>query len=387
MRRLGPLLALLLAVPPAAQPTAARLADRIVAVALFAGAQAVSFRPFGAFRVIDQATGEITKLESGREYKVEADASRGRAELIFGPHLFRGPTRLLPGQPGEYVEIGERRYSGNLLFRPNKDRTVTVVDEMGVEEYLFGVLPHEMSPDWPLEALKAQAVVSRSYALASLGGKDGGTFDLTDDDTTQLYTGLDGSTERVKQAVRDTAGQVLTWKGQPLKAFFHSTCAGHTADARDVWGREAPEPLKGVRDRWCRISPYSDWTATFTAEDIRKALARHGVMVGSVEDVSKGSVGTGGWLRTIRVRDSRGWHAVDANDFRLWLGPREMKSVKLRSIRRKWWSSSFTFTGRGYGHGVGLCQWGARAQAQAGFGYKDILSHYFPGAKLETFTE
>lgn len=373
---------------PAARADAGggRKADRLVAVALFAKAPSVALKAMGAFRVVDQSSGEIAPLVSGREYKVEAERGKdGKARLLFGPHLFSGAARLLPGKEGEFVAIGERRYRGNLLFRPNLDGTVTVVDELGLEEYLFGVLPHEMSPDWPLEALKAQAVVSRTYALERLGRGADAAFDLTDDATTQVYTGVTTESEAVRQAVRATGGRILTYSGKPLTAYFHSTCGGHTAGAHDVWGGPDPKPLRGVRDHWCKVSPHYRWEAYFGRDDILAALNRNGVAAARLDDVREGDRGAAGWLTNLRVKTERGWKRVSANHFRLWMGPKDLKSVRFDSIRRR--KKGFEFEGRGYGHGVGLCQWGTRAQAEGGRGYEAILAHYFPGAKLGRLPE
>lgn len=372
---------LALAAGAAADPGAARLADRLVAVALFPKTASVSFVPNGRFRAVDQSSGELKDLASGTEYKVEAEVGKdGKARLLFGPHLFGGPARLLPGQPDEFVAIGERKYRGNLLFRPNADATVTVVDELGIEEYLFGVLPHEMSPDWPLEALKAQAVVSRTYALQRLGRGGDGAYDLTDDASSQVYTGITVESERVRSAVRATAGRILTYGGKALPSYFHSTCGGHTAGSADVWGGAEPPPLKGVRDRWCRISPHYRWEAYFSSDDIRAALQKNGFPVVRLDDIREGTHGSAGWLSDLRVKTEKGWRRIPANKFRLWVGPRDLKSMRIDRVKRR--KKGYEFSGRGYGHGVGMCQWGARAQAEDGKGYLDILGHYFPGASL-----
>ena len=376
------------AADPAARADAGdeRRADRLVAVALFSKTASVSFRPEGSFRAVDQSTGELATLDSGRDYKVEAEKGKdGKVRLLFGPHLFGGSARLLPGNAEEFVSIGERRYRGNLLFRPNPDATITVVDELGLEEYLFGVLPHEMSPDWPLEALKAQAVVSRTYALARLGKGQDEAFDLTDDAYSQVYTGVTTESEAVRKAVRATSGRILTYAAKPLPAYFHSTCGGHTAGSNDVWGGAEPEPLKGVRDTWCKVSPHYRWEAYFRREDILSALNRNGFTVARLEDLREGDRGSAGWLTNVRVKTERGWTRVPANKFRLWLGVKELKSVRFDSVRRR--KKGFDFEGRGYGHGVGLCQWGARAQADAGRSFEEILGHYFPGAALARIKE
>lgn len=385
MRRLAPALLLALAGAAGAGPTAERRADRIIAVGILSSVPQVGFKPSGSFQAIDQATGELTRLESGREYKVEAEAAGAKPGLLFGPHLFKGQARLLPGRPDDFVTIGERKYRGNLVFRPNTDGTLTVIDELGVEEYLFGVLPHEMSPEWPEEALKAQAVVSRTFALNNLGRNEESGFDLTDDTLSQVYTGLTTESERVRKAVRATSGQTLTWAGRALKAYFHSTCGGHTSDSSEVWGGEGSTPLHGVKDSWCKASPHYRWEAYFPRADILAALNRNGFQALRLDDVREGERGAAGWLKFIRLKTENGWKNLGANQFRLWLGVKELKSMRLESIRRR--RKGFTFEGRGYGHGVGLCQWGARGQAEAGRSYKEILSHYFPGAKIEEGVE
>ncbi|MBI2362857.1 MAG: SpoIID/LytB domain-containing protein [Elusimicrobia bacterium] len=255
-----------------------------------------------------------------------------------------------------------------------------MVDELGIEEYLFGVLPHEMSPDWPEEALKAQAVVSRSFALASLGRHEASGFDLTDDDRSQLYTGLTTESERVRAAVRATSGEVLQSAGRSFQPYFHSTCGGHTSDSSEVWGGAKVKPLRGVKDSWCKASPHYRWDAYLAKEDILAGLNRNGTPAGRIDDIREGTRGAGGFLKDLRLKTDGSWSRVGANQFRLWMGVQQLKSVRLDSVRRL--RKGFEFSGRGYGHGVGLCQWGARGQAEAGRRYREILSFYFPGASV-----
>jgi len=354
--------------------------EPIIAVGIAHRVRKLALRPEGRFSLIDQSTGIMEQLEPGREYTVEGD-SRGR--VVFGPYLFMGTTRLLPGKAAEFVIIGERRFSGNLVFQANPDKTVTVIDELGIEDYLRGVLPKEMSPDWPMEALKAQAVVSRTFALNNLGKYSASGYDLSDDAHSQMYSGLTVQSVRVDKAVRATRGQVLSYRGERIPAYFHSCCGGHTTDPAAVWGgaNKTPRPLRGVADRSCRDSPHFRWRAYFRLSDILRVLQKRGWNAARLEDMRPGRRSGSGWLSDLRIKVDGAWKRIGANTLRLWLGPQQLKSAKITAIKRR--KKGFEFFGGGYGHGVGLCQWGARAQADEGKRYPAILESYFPGAELE----
>lgn len=358
--------------------THARVSE-VVAVGIARSVPRIRVRPHGKFSVIDQATGEMKELESGKIYTVEGDEGK---QVVFGPHLFMGPLRLLPGAPGQYVTVNNRKYGGNLVFQGNADETITVIDEIDIEDYLLGVIPKEMSPSWPLEALKAQAVVARTFALNNLGKYSEKGYDLRDDSISQMYAGLTSISPRVKRAVDETRGQTLFYAGKRLPTYFHSSCGGHTTDPQSVWGGpgKSPRPLRGVRDRYCRLSPHQKWKAYFRTSDILRVLQRRGLNAGRLDAMRKGTGSRSGYLANIKLRLDRAWKVLSANKLRLWLGAAELKSVRIDKIRRR--RKGFEFYGRGYGHGVGLCQWGTRAQAERGHDYETILSFYFPGSHM-----
>jgi len=355
-----------------------RVSDSIIQVGLANRARSVVLRMEGSFHAVDLHNGERHPLKRGELYEFHSDKS-GR--IHFGDIPLSGAVRLLPDGHEDYVKLGDKRYRGNMLLKPGDGGTVTVVNELGLEEYLYGVLAKEMSPDWPLEALKAQAVVARTWALNNLGKYSELGYDLTDDVRSQIYSGLDAEAERAQQAVRATAGQVLSYKGKLLTVFFHACCGGHTAPAAAVWGGiGTPKPLRGVKDKHCARSPHYKWSAYFANDDILGALNDHGLDFERLDALRPGKRDASGWLKDIRVRCGRKTRTVKANDLRTWLGPTELKSAQIwRIIRRK---KGYEFVGRGYGHGVGLCQWGAYAQAEQGRSYRKILAHYFPGATI-----
>lgn len=358
-----------------------RVSDSIVQIGILRQANRVNLRAIGTVMAVDQKNGDTYELEPSTDYLLTAGSGR---TLQLGPHRFQGQFRLAPTTSNGYVQLGPKKYRGSLLVRSNGG-SLTVVNEVGIEEYIEGVLPAEMSNQWPYEALKAQAVVARSFALANLDKFRAQGFDLSDDNRSQAYGDIDKFTPQTSRAVRETQGQVLTWNGKILSTFFHSCCGGHTGSVGTIWGSltAAPKPLRGVSDRFCVLSPEYNWDAYFATDDIAAALQKHGVPVTKIQGVRVGQYDySSGYMKTIRVKANRKWIEIRANDFRNWIGNRDFKSTKvIRIVSQR---HGYHFFGRGYGHGVGLCQWGAKIMAEKGKSYQSILKFYFPGAKLET---
>ncbi|MBI4060401.1 MAG: SpoIID/LytB domain-containing protein [Elusimicrobia bacterium] len=295
-------------------------------------------------------------------------------------------TRLLPG-PGARIRVGPNTYRGALILRLDPGQTVTIVEEVEVEEYLEGVLPHEMNPDWPLEALKAQAVVARTFTYANMGKfrKDG--FDLTADTRSQVYKGMTAINENVRAAVRQTRGEVLGWKGRLLRVYYHACCGGATTDAGAAWGGEGeiPRPLKGVRDPWCAASPHMKWIAYFAWADLTAAISERRMLNSPLQSLRIGARDAAGYVRTFLAKSGGETVELKAAELRGSLGAGEMKSVRIKRLNLL--KKGVEFIGGGSGHGVGLCQWGARLQAEKGRGYAKILLFYFPGAELSEVDE
>jgi stage II sporulation protein D len=291
-------------------------------------------------------------------------------------------TRLVP-LGGALIKVGPDRHRGTLILRLDPGQTVTVIEEIGLEDYLEGVLPYEMDPDWPLEALKAQAVVARSFAYANRGkfSKDG--FDLTADTRSQMYRGVSAVNARVRQAVKETRGEVLGWHGQLLRVYYHACCGGATENAAEAWGgdpKDTPRPLRGVKDPWCRISPHMHWTAYFAWQDLMTAIQERENLPGPLKSLRIGHRDLAGYVTTFIGRAGRRSVTVKSTDLRSGLGAGELKSTRIARVVVK--KKGVEFIGAGSGHGVGLCQWGARAQAEKGRSYEQILRFYFPGADL-----
>lgn len=264
---------------------------------------------------------------------------------------------------------------------------------MSIDDYLVGVVTAELAvggeaADARARMLEVQAILSRTYALASRGRHAREGFDLCSTTHCQLYRVPadpdDAAARAAEEAIRRTSNQVLTYQGRPIQALFHSDCGGHTSDADAVWGGP-PEPyLRGVDDAFCRRVGNGEWDWSVTTTELERALdadARTRT-VGRVESVRIVEVDAGG--RAARVRIEPDGPTVLGDTLRSAVmrrfGPRSLRSTRF-SVSRA--GNRLVFEGAGNGHGAGLCQTGALARARAGHEVTAILRHYFPGARVD----
>ncbi len=367
----------------AAPAARALYTPRLIQIEIFRGQRELSVTLQGRFALRGDAADLSPILVPRKTYSVEVEGG----ELRFGSYHLGRTAHLTPMDPGLLAAINGHKYQGNLSFKLESDETFTVVDELGVEDYLLGVLPREMETDWPLEALKAQAVVARTFAYVNLGKYRKSGFDLTSDTRSQVYGGVGPGSEAVRQAVSQTSGEVLGYQGELLASYYHSCCGGHTADYATVWGRgiSAPRPLRGVRDRYCPRSPLARWTAFIPVDDVLAALQSKHLIGGKLQYFRPGKRDSAGYVRSFTAKVGGEMLSVDAEEFRKSVGATELRSLRVGSVRLR--RGGVEFSGSGSGHGVGLCQWGARLQAERGRGYEQILEYYFPGSTLSVVDE
>jgi stage II sporulation protein D len=196
-----------------------------------------------------------------------------RVEVASGEmRTLADPVRFVRGS--RFLELGGRAYRGQLLVR-SSGGTLSAVNHVGLEEYLYGVVPDEMPPSWHMEALKAQAVAARSYAVVSR--RSSGVFDLFSDTRSQVYGGMPSEEARTNAAIDATAGQVVLAEGRVAHTFFHSTSGGRTAAIHDVWNSDPISYLVSVPDPYDRLSPYHRWGPyRFTAASLARRLGSTG---------------------------------------------------------------------------------------------------------------
>jgi len=268
-----------------------------------------------------------------------------------------------------YVWIGDRWYRGRTQVVPTS-KGLTAINYVDLEQYLYSVLGAEMSSNWPLEALKAQAVAARSYALNKVYTNRNPIYDVDDTTTYQVYKGLETEASTTHQAVEATAGQVMTYGGQVILAVFHSASGGHTENVEDIWASPLPY-LRGVPD-YDAGAPVYEWTKDFSSVELSGKISG----VGNIIEMTPERVTPQGRIITMRVKGTGGSRSVSGKDLRKVLGLRST----LFSVEPTGYG--FHIRGRGFGHGLGLSQWGAHNLALQGFDYQQILAHYYQNATL-----
>lgn len=282
------------------------------------------------------------------------------------------------------VEVGKRKYHNAIQVLKNPAGSLTVVNEIEVEDYLKGVLPWESNPDWPLEALKAQAVVSRTYALFENIENRDFPFSLGSDVGSQVYGGKSIEKSMTSRAVEKTTGEILTYQGKIFPAFFHSTCGGRTSRADYEW-KVVPHPcLMGVECSFCTASKHYAWREEFLRDELQRLLAKRGHSVEGIKEIRPEKLDPSGRARFFVIEHAKGSLKLTANEFRLALGADRMRSTRVRIQRL---GDNFLMEGRGWGHGVGMCQFGAKRLAELGYPYRDILRYYYPASEIRNLSD
>nr|WP_275579370.1 SpoIID/LytB domain-containing protein [Halanaerobacter jeridensis] len=256
----------------------------------------------------------------------------------------------------------------------NKKQTITVVNKVKMADYLASVIGSEIDPKWPEAALRAQAVVARTYALRNLNSYLSQGYHLSNTIYSQVYKGHRVTTPKVYQAVKDTAGQVLTYRGELISAVYHSNAGGKTAQGAVIWGGETPY-LQSV-DSKDYDAPNYQWQKKYSREELKKILSSKGIKISKIDRIGLQGLGPSGRAEKVVINDGQQEVSVDSSKFRFWLN---LRSTKFSMER---YEQGYVFIGKGWGHGVGMSQWGAYQMAKEGSTYQEILHHYYQNTKL-----
>jgi len=351
---------------------------------------------------IDRGSTWTLRAEVGR---IMAFDEKGRRRGAVADTLFAfsddpqsGPL-MLEGKP----------YRGELLLYLSSGR-LCAVDVVDLESYLRAVVPVELGSLTPatFEAVKAQAVAARSYTLSSYGHAPDRGFDVFDSVEDQVYGGMAVERPVCSQAVDETRGVVAVYNGRPIRAYYCSTCGGHTASPDEVWG-QAPVPyLHGVRDEtdkvsrpFCRASPFYQWSEQWSGREFESMLARSlprmkpewsAARLGPLRAMSIRGRSSSNRVACLRLEFRHGLVELNGDEIRWALrrpGSGEaLRSALLTSLEcrlRRGRIDRVRIQGQGYGHGVGMCQFGAIGMAQAGYSCEQILRFYYQGAQLKRY--
>ena len=336
-----------------------------IRVALFKGAE--TLRIDGTGVLLTDGSGLPLRLEMPLEVKRTRDGISVNGRTVQGL-VASAPVR---------VTVNGKGYRG-LLEVSALDRGLLVINELPLEEYLIGLINCEISSAWPMEAVKAQAVIARSYAVYQKQARRGAPYQLESSVMDQVYEGCDVEDSRAARGVQESAGEVLSYDGKVIQAFYHSNCAGHTESSERVWGLSIPY-LRGVPCQYCQTANPSKWEQTIPLKKVEASLRGAGFQVSGIRELKVQSRNESGRVQEVAVVSGQGRILVPSVAFRKALGYGIVKST---NFELKLSGEDCQVWGVGSGHGVGLCQWGAKQRAGDGFSYREILSYYYPGVTL-----
>ncbi len=350
----------------------------------------------------------IQKDKEKLTYYINGD----RSKLI---HLPKDRNIIVSTRDPRGIWLGKRRYAGELRVL-NSFNTIKVVNHLGLEKYLQSVVGSEMPKTWPLEALKAQAVAARTYALNQLKGKD--YYDVDSSVSNQVYLGIEAETPRIRRAVRATRSLVITYKGKLIDAVFHSSSGGRTEESSFIWGRFMPY-LVSVED-FDQESPHFSWSKKIDSKTLQKLFPE----IGGVNTIRTLEQTTTNRVQKIKIYGPYGAKIISGKRLRSIL---DLKSTLVKfkilssnqkenssnnffieSVKKKISLNKFNLVnskkniqfhqldslpelpeinyllveGSGSGHGAGMSQWGAKGLAERGNNFRRILRHFYTGVNI-----
>ncbi|WP_428898386.1 stage II sporulation protein D [Parelusimicrobium proximum] len=332
-------------------------------------------------QVISQ--GPMIIMDGKKKYKVPAGGTFNILAFADGNvkagSIKTKNTLVIYPYESEGFTIKNSKYNGNLYVIPAKGK-FNVVEEVELEDYLYGVLPYEMSYSWPIEALKSQAVAARTYTVKTLQNPVAKNYDLYSDVRSQMYKGAGTVYPSVKKAVDETNGEVLKYKDNLFFTYYHANSGGHTDPL--PWGGadQKIKPLAGAASPTCKTSKNYSWTADIPRTSIRTFINKRN-LGGTLTAITVSKKSSSGRATQLTIKTDKGSIRTTCQDFRMAVGSTKLKSCLINSIKIQ--KSTVRFTGNGYGHGTGMCQDGAKGMAEKGDDYKKILLHYYPGSKIE----
>jgi len=374
------------------------------------------------FSAVPPSSTRIAVLTSDGKVKLMYDSATGAFRIY--PRKEKSPSLFRINGDSKKV------YRGGVEVLRQTGSDLTVINVLPLEEYLYGVVPGEIGASSPVEALKAQAVAARTYTINNLSKYKHLNFNLCTTTYSQVYKGYSVEHPATNKAIDDTKGEIVTYNGKPAAVFYFSSSGGKTEDVKNVWGSDGYPYLASVDDPYeSGTSWHYNWQVSYTAQKIGEIMADRGFNLGNIvgvyitkrseagratEVVVKGTKGervyTNSNTRAFLSLDSQWYDITTDSDVSVLTASGSSVNTQLNGkkvltasgvntinttgslsvegsggVKKKVPTvpTTYIFTGKGWGHAVGMSQEGAKGMADAGFTYKEILTHYFTGTKVE----
>jgi len=394
-------------------------------IASFGDSYKIYSKEFSTF-----ALAENYKNSMSNVFNVELETKK-IANKIF---LYNGSINILIESYDVLLKHGgitfsynDKRYREDVKFYVYGG-DISVINHLTIKNYLYGVVPREMSNTWPLEALKAQAIISRTYLLKNIGTFRVHGFDLGNTSSSQVYGGYDYEGVLSNKSVDETNGKIVTYNGVAIYSYYHSNSGGYTANSENVWSTSLPY-LKGVYDFYSIGAPNTTWTLNYTENQMIEALNNYGYNINSVDDMYTSEIASDGRVQKLVIVSNGNKIVLEKELVRKIFGYSTFKSIfytvsvgnnysvitdenttsvqlsglnvissqgiseltikqdiniKGSNYTKVIYSEDifFTFDGHGWGHGIGLSQWGAKKMAEEGFTYEQIIKFYYKGVEI-----
>ncbi len=338
----------------------------------------------GSFDSMRKAEDEIDHLNLDENWTVMGN-NRGMIKISDGENktvlLYDDNSPLYISDASDSIyqsvlQIGNIKYRGALTALSHTDQQLTVINRLPIEQYLYGVVPKEMPATWHSEALKAQAVAARGFALANIGKFNHIGFDVCNTVNSQVYGGYESEKAATTKAVDETYGKVMSANGELVIPYYHSNSGGQTESSEYVWNEEVSY-VRGIDDPYSLDAPHAQWQSIITYDELELKLLEKQIDIGRIIDVEIINMSPNGRVLELQITGNDGSHSIFKQESRWVFGLKSNYfSISINN-------DAVTFNGFGYGHGVGMSQHGARVMAETGFGWQEILAHYFTGIRIE----
>lgn len=345
----------------------------IIRVLIVKDAREAQLAIYGSYQI----TGSLTNIIDQGQGLQKSLISLANGGINIGSKYYGNSELRITSLQDGGIELNNVRYRGEIRLLQQQNNKFSVIGEIDLESFVASVVGSEMPQSWNEEALKAQAVTARTYAIYKKKIRRGEVYHL---DTQELaYRGISGETAKTTRIVQETKGVIMVYNWNVFPAYFHSTCGGHTEDTRHVFGKSSIPPLSGVVCNYCSNSKYASWSIDISKSSIEKKLREANVYISNIQAVTIMDPGNGSHGSKVEISAAGEVKEMNANEFRLLIGPNYLYSTAFHSKDN---GKSITFSGKGWGHGVGMCQYGARTMAENGIQWTAIVKYYYPKIEL-----